>query len=278
MNKEPLLSIIVPCYNDIEFIEQAIDSAINQTYSNKEIIIVDDGSNTETKLVLKKIESKVNKLLSQENKGQSTARNVGITEANGAYILVLDSDDYFETTFCEKAVNTFLQNKNVKLVSCYSNLIYENKSKGLFKPSGGTLKDVLIKNIAMGSAMFKKSDWSYVGGYDEMMRRGFEDWEFYIRLLSSGGESFVIKEPLFNYRKRQNSTTSKANKSKYDLLTYIYLKHRALYTEHFEGFVKHLLTRVEREEHEKIKNTLRLEYKIGYAILKPLRWVKNILK
>jgi glycosyltransferase involved in cell wall biosynthesis len=278
MNKDSLLSIIVPCYNDAEFIQQAIDSAINQTYSNKEIILVDDGSNVETKLVLKKLESKVDKLLTQENKGQSTARNIGIMEANGAYILVLDSDDYFETTFCEKAVNTFLHHNNIKLVTCYSNLIYENKIKGLFKPSGGALKDVLIKNIAMGSVMFKKSDWSYVGGYDVMMRNGFEDWEYYIRLLSSGGEAFVIKEALFNYRKRKNSTTTKANNNKYDLLTYIYIKHQELYTAHFEGFVKYLLARVEREEKEKIKNTLRLEYIIGYNILKPLRWVKNILK
>ncbi|TYA71415.1 glycosyltransferase family A protein [Seonamhaeicola marinus] len=278
MNKEPLLSIIVPCYNDVEYIEQAIDSVINQTYSNKEIIIVDDGSNAETKLVLKKLESKINQLITQENKGQSTARNIGIEEAKGVYILVLDSDDYFEPTFCEKAVNTFLDYSRVKLVTCYSNLIYENKRKGVFKPSGGTLKDVLKKNVAMGSAMFKKSDWSYVEGYDEMMRRGFEDWEFYIRLLARGGEAFVLKESLFNYRKRQNSTTSKANRNKYDLLTYIYIKHKELYIEHFEGFVKHLLSRIEREEHEKTKNTLRLEYRIGYTILKPLRWVKKLLK
>jgi len=274
----PLISIIIACYNDAKYIEQSIGSALNQIYPNKEVIVVDDGSNEETKAVLKMLSSKITKLITQENKGQSTARNVGIKEAKGEYILVLDSDDYFDSTFCEKAIAIFLENKNVKIISSYVNRIYNDNKTDVFKPQGGQIKDFLLNNCAMGSTMFKKLDWEITNGYDEKMRNGFEDWEFYICLLKSGGMAYVLPEPLFNYRVRNNSTTSKANKIKYELLKYIYFKHQVLYKTNFELIISHLLGRVEREEIEKIKNSRRLEFKIGKAILKPIRYVKSILK
>ena len=124
--------------------------------------------------------------------------------------------------------------------------------------------------------MFRKSDWEKVGGYDESMKQGFEDWEFYIRLLSDGGNVFVIPEVLFNYRQRSNSTSSGANKIKYDLLRYIYFKHQDLYKSNLEQFVCHLLSQIEREEKEKLKNLRRIEYKIGFELLRPFRWIKKL--
>jgi glycosyltransferase involved in cell wall biosynthesis len=273
-----LISIVIPCYNDAIYIEQSVESALNQTYSNIEIVVVDDGSNEETKAVLKKIEHKITKLITQENQGQSTARNVGIREAKGAYVLVLDSDDYFEASFCEKALEQFTQNKEIKIVSSHTNRIFDNNTTDIFKPGGGQIADFLLKNCAMGSAMFKKMDWKKINGYDEMMRNGFEDWEFYIRLIKDEGRAHVIPEPLFNYRLRKNSTTNKANQIKYKLLDYIYTKHRELYITHFDRFIPYLLTKIESEEIEKIKNTKRIDFKIGKAILRPLRWIKAVIK
>lgn len=273
-----LVSIIIACYNDAQYIEQTVNSALNQTYANKEIIVVDDGSNEETKVVLRKIEPKITKLITQENKGQSTARNRGIKEAKGEFILVLDSDDYFEPTFCEKAIKVFESDEEIKIVTCFVNRIVENNKIEVFKPKGGKIKDFLSYNCAMGSSMFIKTNWKNIDGYDEVMRKGFEDWEFYIRLLKNGGSTYVIPETLFNYRLRKDSTTSKANKIKYELLQYIYFKHKDLYKNNFEHLINHLLERIEREEKEKLKNLQRIEYKIGYAILKPLRFIKRIFK
>ncbi|MBK5208347.1 MAG: glycosyltransferase family 2 protein, partial [Flavobacteriaceae bacterium] len=103
-------------------------------------------------------------------------------------------------------------------------------------------------------------------------------WEFYIRLLKNGGNALVIHEPLYTYRKRSNTTTDKADDKKYELLKYIYLKHQELYEIHFEVFLNHLLYKLEREEKEKIKNTQRLEFKIGKGILFPLRYIKSLFK
>lgn len=271
------ISIIIPCFNDAKYVEQSVQSALDQTYSNKEVIIVDDGSNSETKKVLKKIESKVTKLITQDNQGQSTARNVGIKSAKGNYILVLDSDDFFEPSFCEKAIGMFLKNKDIKIVSCYANLLFENGSNKLYKPKGGTINEFLYANNSLGTAMFKKKDWSLSGGYDEEMRNGFEDWEFFIRLLKNGGEAIILKDVLYTYRKRNDSTTNKANKIKYKILNYIYNKHSDLYKNDYERFVRHLLSLLEKEEKEKMKNLKRIEFKLGYSLLRPVRFIKRIL-
>ncbi|MGQ7945248.1 glycosyltransferase family A protein [Flavobacterium sp. WC2509] len=275
---QSLISIIIPCYNDWQYVEQAVNSALNQTYVNKEVIVVDDGSNAKTKEVLKRLEPKITKLITQENQGQSKARNVGIKASKGNYILVLDSDDYFELTFCEKAILFFLNDDEVKIVSCFANLLLEDGTSSVYKTQGGEISDFLGANNALGTSLFKKSDWVNSGGYDESMRKGFEDWEFFIRLLKNGGYTKVIQEPLYNYRKKNNSTTTIANSKKYELLEYIYLKHQELYKIHFHSFVTFMLSRIEREETEKLKNLRRIEYRIGMTILKPFRIIKSLLK
>ena len=274
----PLVSVIIPCYNDWQYVEQAVDSVLNQTYNKIEVIVVDDGSDLRTKKVLKKLEPKITRLLTQENKGQSTARNNGIKEGKGEYILVLDSDDFFEPSFCEKSVKLFAKDNTIKLITSYSNLLYDDKEKDIFKPRGGKLDGFLLNNLSMGSAIFKKQDCIAINGYDESMRKGFEDWEFYIRLLKNGGVAAVIQEPLFNYRKRIDSTTSIANSVKFELLTYIYNKHEDLYKGHFKSFVSHLLFKIEQEELGKITNEKRIEFQIGKFILNPFRRFKAIFK
>lgn len=276
--KEVELSIIIPCFNDFKYIKKAIDSANAQDNVSKEIIVVDDGSNARTKELLKSLNSQYDLILKQENNGQSSARNRGVKAARGEYILVHDSDDFFEPEFSRKAIDLLKKNSDIKLVTCYFNRIMNKKKLDVFKPSGGVLKNFLRYNQAPGSVMFRKGDWYMSGGYDEEMRNGFEDWEFYIRLLKNGGRVEVLPEVLFNYRVRKNGTTSRANLVKYDLLKFIYTKHKDLFIEHYEDFISHLLSRIHREEGEKLKLESKLEFKIGQIILVPLRLVKRIFK
>ncbi len=271
-----LLSIVIPCYNDYLYLEQAIDSALAQTWPYKEIILVDDGSNHKTKAVIKNLEPKIDLLITQENKGTSSARNAVIEMATGEYILVLDSDDYFEAKFCEKAIEIFKKDSNIKIVTCYANW-FNDKTQSIFIPRGGVLENILLNNIVMGSSMFKKTDWKTVEGYDEKMINGFEDWEFYLRILTPGGEAKVIPDVLFNYRNKKNSRNKKANLAKYELQEYIYLKHADLYKEKFELFTKYLLNKIKAEEREKIKSTNRIDFRLGSAILKPFRLIKSLL-
>ncbi|WPY97910.1 glycosyltransferase family 2 protein [Christiangramia sp. OXR-203] len=272
-----MISIIIPCYNDFQFVESAVDSALNQDYGNIEVIVVDDGSDAKTKTILKRLEPRITKLLTQENRGPSAARNAGITAATGKYILVHDSDDYFESSFCNRAIEVLQKNENVKAVTCYARWFQSDEKFRIFKPSGGDLKDFLIQNATLSNSMFRKSDWRQAGGYDEKMIHGFEDWEFFIRLHMNGGKTHVIPEILFHYRMREDSVSKKANSRKYDLLRYIYQKHENLYIQHHSLFIDHLLQRIEQEELNKLKKEKAIEFKTGYLLLQPLRFVKKLL-
>jgi hypothetical protein len=126
--------------------------------------------------------------------------------------------------------------------------------------------------------MFKKVDFNFIRGYDEKMKKGWEDWEFFIRLLIGGGYVYVLNEPLYNYRKRKKSTTKTANNNRYELFEYIFLKHKELYIKEFERTLKFLLSLSEKNEKNEIKRINSWEYKIGYYVLKPLRFIKSIFR
>lgn len=272
------ISIIIPCYNDHLYLEEAVQSASAQTWENKEIILVDDGSNVETKNVIKSLEYLVDILITQENQGVSAARNNGIKAATGDYILVLDSDDYFDSSFCEKAINNFQTKNEIVLITCYTRWFEETGQFKIFKPLGGKIPHLLFNNIAMGSSIFKKRDWKKVNGYDEQMNLGYEDWEYYIRLHKDGGETYVIPEVLFHYRKKETSRNAIANKHKYELLEYIYLKHADLYKENFEIFVKKILHSLAMEETKNKKIFRSREYEAGKFIVGPAKKLKLFLR
>ncbi|MFC6858582.1 glycosyltransferase family 2 protein [Zunongwangia atlantica] len=230
------LSIVIPCYNDGKYIEQAIDSALNQSYLNKEIIVVDDGSDMRTKKILSQIKAKVDKLIVQDNQGVGAARNTGIRSAKGDYILILDADDYFEPNFAKEAIDIVNVYDEVKLVSSWSRWFLDKDNYRIFRPQGGNLQDYLFQNRAMGSVLFRKDCWELAGGYDEKMT-GYEDWEFYIRLHQNGGYTYIIEKVLFHYRNKAKSRNKKATINKNELLKYIFSKNHKLYKDNFNDLL-----------------------------------------
>lgn len=276
--KIPRLSIVIACYNDL-FVVEAVKSAFAQTYINKEIIVVNDGSNAETKLAIKSVSKFIDTIIDQENSGQSAARNKGISKASGTYILNLDSDDFFEPDFAEKAIQRFEEDHTIRIVTCKARRFNMEGEIDVFTPSGGSLNNFLFSNSALGSSMFKKKDWEICGGYEEKLPiLGFEDWEFYIQILKSGGYAYVINEVLFNYRVRENSTTSKIKNIKQDKFKTIILKHKDLYKYNFDALIEDLFYRIKKEEKDKLRIKQKIDFRTGNMILKPLRKIKNIFK
>lgn len=274
-NSQPKVSIVIACYNDPD-VAVAVKSAYNMTYSNKEIVVVNDGSNKATVEALSSVREYIDVLINQDNHGQSIARNNGIKSSDGKYILNHDSDDFFDPEFCIKAVSQFEKDDDVVIVTCQAKRFNKKGVIDVYTPKGGTIKDFLFSNSAMGSSMFKKKDWIKVGGYEEKLPiLGIEDWEFYINLLKNRGFAYVIQSPLFNYQLRANSSTSKIRDLKYDKFKYIIEKHRDLYLENFNDLVDFFTERLKFEQKEKIKNTKRIEYRLGYSLLRPLRFLKS---
>ncbi|MFD2517935.1 glycosyltransferase family 2 protein [Salinimicrobium flavum] len=279
--KKPLslISVVIPCHNDPN-VANAVKSAVNQTYVNKEIIVVNDGSDDKDTLkAISSVRDKIDILIDQENKGQSVARNNGIKRSSGSYILNLDSDDYFENSFCEKAVMVFERDQDVKIVTCKVNRTYHGQDIGIFEPAGGDIKNFLFANAAVGSSMFRKKDWETTGGYEENLPiLGFEDWEFYIQLLKNGGHAYVIPELLFHYQIRENSTTQRIRHLRQEKFKYIILKHKDLYQKNFEELVGNLFERIEKESGDKKKIENEITYRLGKALLKPFQTFRSIIR
>jgi len=115
------VSVIIPCYNDGAYIPDAVDSIKRQTFTDYEIVVINDGSTDKTTMdVLKQLEGNGVRVLHKKNEGVSTARNYGITRSAGEYILTLDADDKFSESFMERAVKILDDNTEIGCVTCYA--------------------------------------------------------------------------------------------------------------------------------------------------------------
>ena len=131
MKKKILVSIIVPMYNNEKYIKECLDTLINQTYNNIEIIIIDDGSKDDSYKVATKIKDKRIKLIKQENKGANAARRKGIELATGDYCLFVDSDDWIDKNTIEELV-TLIEDKNYEVIRFNGILEPSNKLKNIY--------------------------------------------------------------------------------------------------------------------------------------------------
>jgi glycosyltransferase involved in cell wall biosynthesis len=279
IENQTLVSIVIPCYNDWQYVEQAVNSALNQTYVNKEIIVVDDGSNPKTKEVLRQLESKITKLITQENQGVCVARNIGIEEAKGDLILVLDSDDYFEPEFLAMAHSKILEDKNIGLITCWYNVVNFNEDLlYIAKPTGAGANDVLYFNNAMGSCLFKKEVWRAVGGYDLKMKNGYEDWEFNISVAVKGYDVHVLEHVLFNYRLKEYSRNTKAIEHQKEIRRYVFNKHKDLAIKNYDKTLNFFLDEIEKSKIEVLRYKNSNSYKLGHFFFRNLNKIKLFFK
>lgn len=278
-----LVSIIVPCYKQAHYLSEALQSVLEQTYSNWECIIVNDGSPDETETVAKGWIAKDSrfKYLYKENGGLPSARNAGIKTANGEFILPLDADDILHPDYLKKTIPVLENNPALAIVSCYTEF-FMNKITNIvheLKPIGTTYHALMFQNTLVATSLFRKKSWEGVGGYDESMLKGFEDWEFWIAILKEGLEYRVMEEFLFYYRKSKKSMlVDTRNKYAEENMEYIFKKHKELYISHFDNTVDVLLyfIKTHRLNDVKIKNSL--DYKIGKIIMKPFRMLSLLLQ
>lgn len=233
MNKNtgPLVSIIIPCYNQAIYLPEAIESALDQDYPNIEIIVVDDGSLDNTAKVARRYGKKV-KLFQQGNKGLSAARNAGIREASGKYILCLDADDRILPSCCRLTARVLNDNSRIGIVAsgwrCFGEANYTVIPRVL------SFVEQLAINMIPCSSMFRKSDWELIAGFDESMLGGFEDWDFWLRLRMSGRELDVVPKVLLEYRRSKSSMVENSLRNSRNTLHYLHKKHSDLYRKHFD--------------------------------------------
>lgn len=233
------VSVIMPCYNDGLYIEEAIKSVKEQTYENIELIVIDDGSDDEETInILTRLEKEV-VLLHTNHLRPAGARNFGIKRASGKYIMPVDSDDIIDKDYIKKAVEIIESDKNIGVVYCEADLFGEKTGK--WELPKYSFDKMLLDNIVFVTALFYKEDWDKVGGFNENMKAGMEDYDFWLGILGLGKEIYQIPEILFHYRIKPISRTT-GFQSDYiqvqEVYRQMYDNHKEFYAEHNEQYAK----------------------------------------
>ena len=227
----PKVSVIIPCYNQGAFIDDAVNSVLAQTFSDFEIIIVNDGStDATTNALLERYSRPKTTVIHTENQGVCAARNTAIKAAAGKYILPLDADDKIEPTYLEKAVNVFDNHPETGVVWCKADFFGTQEGEWDLKPF--SLKQIMNNGCVFVTAMFRKSDWERVGGYNVNMVHSLEDWDFWLSFVEQGLSFYQIPEILFHYRQHAVSRTTQANGKDTESCKSIILHHLNLYAAH----------------------------------------------
>ncbi len=226
----PLVSVIIPAHNREDFIKQTIDSVIQQTYPNIELIVVDDGSTDKTYEILKQFGDKIFLLQHQggTNKGQSAAINLGMRTANGKYIAVLDSDDLFQPNKITLQVDFLERNHDIGLVYGNGQAIDE-KGNYLYDiiPPGHTERnkpELVLLNCyynVPSNALVRKRAFADAGEFDESMRSA-QDHDMAIRLAEVCKLAY-LNENLWYYRRHPGTQSGQHAKRRW-LIGFVILK------------------------------------------------------
>lgn len=200
----PLVSVIIPCYNQGRYLAASIGSVLASGYAECEIVVVDDGStDPETCEILTALDYPRTRLIRRENGGLAAARNSGIAAANGTYILPLDADDRIGPAYLAQAVQAFESDDRLGIVYCRAEKF--GAETGPWRLPRFSRWRMRLGNVIFCSALYRKADWETVGGYDEHLRRGWEDWDFWLSLLELGRTVRCLELTGFYYRKNPAS-------------------------------------------------------------------------
>lgn len=229
----PTISIVIPSYNQGEYLEECIESAYNQTVSPLEILVVDDGSKDDSLAIARRyefkefpmIESPV-RVISQVNKGLPSARNTGIMNAKGDYILFLDADD----VLYENAIERFtaeISKTNADIVA--PSFREFGKSDREVIIGGFTIEDLKAANRIGYFSCVRRAALLEIGGYNPKMKWGWEDWDLWFDLFKRGKSIAILQDILIKYRVKEKSMIHEANEHGQELYAQIQANHPTLW-------------------------------------------------
>lgn len=262
----PSIAVVIPCFNDGRFLKEALDSVMACSPYVGTVVVVNDGStDAETLEILKGIEkSNAALVVHQENKGLSAARNAGIRAVQSEYYVPLDADNRLRPALLSEGLKALEHNPKAAFAYTDCQEFGDNhryRSTGPYDPLR-----LLEGNYIDACALIRREAWEAAGGYDENMRLGHEDWEFWLNLLSLGRGGVYVPVHGFDYRVRSDSLLATSNKdeNRRSILKYVLTKHRSLYEKHAAALLPRVLAS-------------RLEYELqNYALQVTLTHEKNV--
>lgn len=205
------VTVVIPCYNHAQWLPDAIESALSQTVAC-DVIVVDDGSTDNTADVATQYPVK---LVRKPNGGLPSARNAGIKASLTEWVLPLDADDKLDPTMVEECLNI-----DADIIAVGQAEFGDSKRVTVFDHSP-TFEDFYLANRINCCSLFRKAMWSAIGGYDESMIKGYEDWDFWLRATKAGYNVKSVPRPLFYYRKHGTSLSTTAHAHHNDIVEYM---------------------------------------------------------
>lgn len=236
--KMKLISVVIPCYNHGRYLEEAVDSVLTQSYRHVEIVIVNDGSTDPFTIeVLQTFNKPKCTVLHTENRGLPAARNNGIRASQGEYICCLDADDKYHPDYFRRAVEVFERDREIRYGAVPPWVQFFGSADTLWKTIGHNTEGFApflqgLRNNIQSATMFRRICWEEAGGFDESMTLGYEDWDFWIKMLDLGYRWFCIEEPLIYYRQKEESMVTRADEIRPRLLEALIKNNYGFYEKH----------------------------------------------
>jgi O-antigen biosynthesis protein len=295
------ISVVIPCYNQGQYIDSAVDSVLNQTYQDFEILVINDGSDDEFTInKLSKLDRPKTRIINTENQGLSAARNNGFKVADGELIQFLDADDIILPGKLEEQTKIFDHYSDVDV--CYTNFRIHDIKKGIILPHPSNelievepLLDFLFRwerglSIPIHCSLFKKRIWDSKLPFNEGLKAK-EDWLMWCELALKQAKFYFLNKDYAEYRFHENNMTNNIVKMNYDFgfaaFHILQIIPEKLKKEFLKKTVIHINSSLETNLYPDMANQIvdlknkftemdkTIDYKIGHTILKPYRLIKT---
>ncbi len=227
---EPTFAVVVPCFNQGEYLLAAVASAEDSEGAPLELVIVDDGSTDPfTVEVLGRLRGAGYQVIEQRNHGLSAARNAGVGAARGRYVLPLDADNCIRPSYLRRAAEIMDAAPDVGVV--YGDAALSGRRSGLWRMPDFDLDEMATGNRVDACGIYRREVWRQCGGYDEDVELGWEDWDFWLSAAEHGWRFVHVPEVMFDYRVAGDSPSASGARQEHrrQMLELIVAKHPAVF-------------------------------------------------
>ncbi len=202
------VTVVIPCYNYADYVDQAIDSALKQSHKPAKIIVINDGSTDDSWEKIKKHKNNpMVEVINKKNEGVIATKNLGINLSKTYWTLFLDADDILE----EDALKAMLRSVEIegRCDVIYSDMWIFGSISDYFRAKPFHPDSFLAQNYVNNSALINTTELKRGGGYKQAMKDGLEDWELYVTLFENGANFRYVPQPLVKYRQHHQHVISR---------------------------------------------------------------------
>jgi glycosyltransferase involved in cell wall biosynthesis len=239
----PSATIVIPCFNHGQFVGEAVASCLRQENADVRVVVVDDGSTDgSTPAACEALAGPRVRVIRQDNRGLSAARNRGAKGADTEYLVFLDADDWINFRFVAKLHDAIEKQRaagtdgDVAYAYCYERLV--GQYDGYWRVPDFDPVLMMFSNLHPVTTLIRRDRFDAVGGFDESMREGYEDWDLWLRFIERGWRGVRVPEALFVWRRHSTTTMISSAVPRHEALyAYLMKQHAPLFERHWRELV-----------------------------------------